>query len=90
MAETLMGPFPELTVMRRFGALNALCLLSLQAELTQLELQLKKASVADHLLSFQAQLERAEDARPQWDLILSAREKLKEYSNDDPSLTCIL
>ena len=90
LAETIMGPYPELTIVRRFRALNALSLLSLQAELTQLEFELKLVSQQDDesadtsiqnlSSSFEAQLGRTEAARPQWDSIVKMRAKLKEYS----------
>ena len=79
LAETLMGPYPELMILRRFGALDALSLLSLQAELSQLEWELKQISKSRDLLSFQA-LNWAGDDPEQRNLIVHIRKKMQEYS----------
>ncbi|KAK4550076.1 hypothetical protein LTR36_003043 [Oleoguttula mirabilis] len=79
LAEKLMGPYPELNITRRFNALNALSLLSMQAELTQLEVELKQASLAGGLTSFHA-LRKAQEDTPQRDLIAQIRKKISEYN----------
>lgn len=57
---SLMGAHPETAILRRFGSLNALNLLYLQAELTNLENSLHKAATAD---SKSGQFERSLYAR---------------------------
>lgn len=47
LAQTLMGSCPELAIYRGFGSLEAIRLLSLQAELTQLEAELRRRSAPD-------------------------------------------
>lgn len=42
-----MGPYPQLAIFRKFGSLNMLNLLSLQAELTRLEKKLKATVKSD-------------------------------------------
>lgn len=44
-----MGPFPQLAIFRRFGPLNMLNLLSLQAELTHLQNELKAVTNLDDM-----------------------------------------
>jgi len=88
-----MGANPEMAILRRFGSLNALNLLYLQAELTHLEAALEKEIQADfesgtrpreiyatHWESF-CDSATAEGGNPtQWNLMLQIRGKLKEYS----------
>lgn len=88
-----MGANPEMAILRRFGSLNALNLLYLQAELTHLEAALEKEIQADfesgtrpreiyatHWESF-CDSATAEGGNPtQWNLMLQIRGKLKEYN----------
>lgn len=93
---SLMSAHPETAVLRRFGYLNTLNLLYLQAELTNLETSLVEAAKAD---ARSGHLERAVYARDwqslseslhatkcdagnptQWKIMLHVREKLNEYS----------
>lgn len=92
----LMGDHPHYAIFRRFGALNALNLLYLQAEIHELELELRKQQEedeesnhpdrSDYARYWLALKESGEaDADPgndgrQWKLVLKIREKLKEYS----------
>jgi len=90
---SLMGAHPETAILRRFGSLNALNLLYLQAELTNLENALQKEAKADaesghfdrtlYNRDWQSLSESVttENGNPrQWELILQVREKLNEYS----------
>ena len=87
---SLMGAYPDTLIFRRFGALSAQNILYLQAELVQLEHELKESSLAN---------ERSGDAggkaifsrdwftlshfnegnEQQWCIMLRIRAKLKEY-----------
>ena len=90
---SLMGAHPETAILRRFGYLNALNLLYLQAELTNLENALQKEAKADaesghfdrtlYNRDWQSLSESVttENGNPrQWELMLQVREKLNEYS----------
>lgn len=89
LAQTLMGPCPELAIFRRFGSLEAIRLLSLQAELTQLEVDLRHISALDDASAneqirkfsscFQAQMDEGNENRIQWDLISKIRAKMEAY-----------
>lgn len=84
-----MGPCPELAIFRRFGSLEAIRLLSLQAELTQLEVDLRHISALDDASAneqirkfsscFQAQMDEGNENRIQWDLISKIRAKMEAY-----------
>ena len=94
---SLMGPHPEVAILRRFGALNAQNLLYLQAELVALEDDLRTIAAEDSasdnpdlaihsrdwytLSKLKSGTADGEDAGRQWATILSIREKLKEYSS---------
>lgn len=89
---TLMGQHPETAVFRRFDGLNMLNLLSLQAELTDLELQLQHIREEDdtsedplrmfHSIDFwELRQSRKAGDDLQWHILLSIRQKLQEYSN---------
>ncbi|GAW23977.1 hypothetical protein ANO14919_135560 [Xylariales sp. No.14919] len=90
---SLMGAHPEMTAFRRFGSLNALNLLYLQAELVGLENELQKQAEADaasghfensiyhrdwQTLSESATAEGR--GSTQWHTMLKARDKLNEYN----------
>jgi len=88
-----MGAHPETAIIRRFGSLNALNLLYLQAELTNLENTFHQEAKANqesgHLdrVLYARDWESLrdsvtdEDSNPaQWNLMLKIREKLVEYS----------
>jgi hypothetical protein len=90
---SMMGAHPELAALRRFGSLNAQNLLSFQAELTYLELKLKRCAKADadsghpdrtlydrdwQTLSDSAQA--LDGNSEQWQTILAIRKTLKQYS----------
>ena len=90
---SLMGAHPEAAIFRRFGSLNALNLLHLQAELTHLESELYRQAKADaesghferslYDRDWQtlSQSATAKDANPeQWKLLLQVRDKLRQYS----------
>lgn len=89
----LMGTHPEMTAFRRFGSLNALNLLYLQAELMSLEIKLQKQAEVDtasghfensiyhrdwQTLSEPTKTESGKST--QWHIMLEVRDKLKEYS----------
>lgn len=90
---SIMGSHPEVAILRRFGALNVQNLLYLQAELVALEDDLRAIAAEDnasrdpnraiysrdwHTLSNSKN--HGETAGKQWQIVLSIREKLKEYS----------
>jgi len=87
----LLGAHPDLAIFRRFMALNAYNLLSLQAELSQLESELKDIVIDDRTsedpekTQFEFSIFRLKCARDnpdhglQWSKILEIREKLREY-----------
>lgn len=93
---SLMGPHPEVAILRRFGALNAQNLLYLQAELVALEDDLRAIAAEDSasddpdraiysrdwytLSKSKSRTADGEDAGRQWQTVLCIREKLKEYS----------
>lgn len=85
-----MNLYPEIAVFRRFGNLNALNLLYLQAELQDLEQSLHRLQVRDsnspagaalHSVNwwYLAHSQDSENSE-QWQLFQKIREKLKEYS----------
>jgi hypothetical protein len=89
----LMGAYPELSIFRRFGALNARNILYLQAELTDLETKLLQAEKADlesgHVnrkiysrdwRTLSESVDVADGDSTQWKIFLRMREKLHEYS----------
>lgn len=93
---SMMGAHPEVAVFRRFGSLNAQNILYLQAELTSLELKLKKIvetnfasghqdrTIYDRDWQTLSDSAQAADGNPeQWLTILKIREKLKEYSKQE-------
>ncbi|KAI0975149.1 hypothetical protein F4678DRAFT_318818 [Xylaria arbuscula] len=90
---SLMGAHPEMTAFRRFGSLNALNLLYLQADLIGLENELQKQAEIDaasghfensiydrdwRTLSESAKTEGG--GSTQWHTVLKVRDKLKEYN----------
>ena len=86
-----MGTSPEVTIFRRFGALNAKNLLYLQAELVHLEKKLCELEERDNqsgegMKSQYARdwfwLSRSENDgnNEQWQTVLDIRKKLGEYS----------
>ncbi|KAK0620693.1 hypothetical protein B0T14DRAFT_567423 [Immersiella caudata] len=90
---SLMGAHPEMAILRRFGSLNVLNLLYLQAELTNLENELHCAARVDSESGHPDRAEYSrdwetlrnsvadEDGDPtQWKLMLQVREKLVEYN----------
>jgi hypothetical protein len=90
---SMMGTHPEAAIVRRFGSLNVQNILYLQAELTTLELELKRCAKADADSGHQnravydrdwrtlSESLQSQDGNPeQWKTILIIREKLKEYS----------
>ena len=96
---SLMGTHKGTAVFRRFGTLNALNLLYLQAELTNLENTLRQQAKAD---AESGHFERSIYARdwetlsesmaaenqhcPQWNTFLQVRKKLDTYSKYSRSL----
>ncbi|KAK3363925.1 hypothetical protein B0T25DRAFT_470168 [Lasiosphaeria hispida] len=90
---SMMGAHPETAILRRFSSLNALNLLYLQAELTNLENALHKEAKADaesgHFdrtlcsRDWQSLRESATSEKGgsrQWELMLEVRQKLNEYN----------
>jgi len=88
---SLMGQHTETAIFRRFGQLNMFNLLSLQAELTDLELQLQHIRQEDetsddplrmlHTVDFwELRQSRKAGDDLQWQTLLNIREKLQEYS----------
>ncbi|KAK0721753.1 hypothetical protein B0T26DRAFT_673541 [Lasiosphaeria miniovina] len=90
---SLMGVHPETAILRRFGSLNALNLLYLQAELTDLENAPQKEAKTDagsghfdrtlYSRDWQSLAESAtkQNGSPRrWELVLQVREKLNEYN----------
>lgn len=88
----LMGFFPEMAAVRRFGALNAQNLLYMQAELIDIERKLRNSQVLDNRSADEVKLYYArnwyflsqspqdtEDGE-QLRLVILAREKLEKYS----------
>ncbi|KAF2023662.1 hypothetical protein EK21DRAFT_80361 [Setomelanomma holmii] len=75
-------------VFKRFSKLNTLNLLSMQAELTLFEQDLKAISYLDENCVDAGRVKfarsvaelKSQPHNPQWNLILEAREKLKEYN----------
>jgi hypothetical protein len=89
----LMGAYPELSIFRRFGALNARNVLYLQAELTDLETKLLQAEKVDlesgHVdrkiysrdwRTLSESVDATNGDGTQWTIFLRIREKLREYS----------
>lgn len=87
----LMGPNLDVAIFRRFGALNMLNLMSLQAELVDLEAQLsdvmhedassddpKRKLYSERFSILQRSLEDGDGV--QWQMQLNIRNKLTEYS----------
>lgn len=89
-----MGLAPEVAVFRRFAFLNKLNLLHLQAELVEIENQLKETQDMDSKREgyerfyardwFFLNRSAVEGDNTQLSLLLSAREKLERYSEQAP------
>jgi hypothetical protein len=91
----LMGEFPEVAIIRRFSALSAQNLLYLQAELIQLEVDLRKYAQdddesshrdrKDYSLDWMAFRESSDELADegndgrQWETAMTIRNKLEEY-----------
>jgi hypothetical protein len=84
----LMGQYPEVSIFRRFGSLNMLNLLSLQAELIDLQIQFRDICIEDEespddsekrFSTYFRQLRNSEDSL-QYTMLLDIRQKLQEYS----------
>jgi hypothetical protein len=88
-----MSAYPDLAIVRRFQELNVQNVLYLQAELCDLEEQLRKQEETDSASQSQTQRWNARSWRSlqkgsalpggddsKWQLVLLVREKLKEYS----------
>ena len=86
-----MGHHPETAIFRRFDHLNMLNLLSLQAELTDLELQLQHIRQEDEMSEdplrqlqstdfWELRQSRKAGDDLQWKALINMREKLQEYS----------
>jgi hypothetical protein len=91
---------PELSIYRRFGALNAQNLLYYQAELVDLEESLKKQQTADNSTAnsrkskyakswYKLQDSDIDGDTEQLDLVLKVRKTLKEYSKYYASSTMV-
>jgi hypothetical protein len=85
----LMSQHSEMAIFRRFGNLNRLNTLHLQAELMHLEDKYYKLAEWDEKNSSRAYRSRdwwsltqpdREGKKEQWETLLEIREKLKEYS----------
>ena len=88
---SLVGAHQELTILRRFGALNAKNILYMQSELVHLQSELDGIEVENGLsgdsekLAFQVSLFNLKDSEGttkdlQWQKVLEIRDKLKAYS----------
>jgi hypothetical protein len=88
---SLMGKFPECAIFRKFGLLNAINLLRLQAELHDMEQQLKEVIDDDlqsgdpirelYALDFRLMKDNMEQGHSiQYELLLDIGKKLDEYS----------
>ncbi|THX44357.1 hypothetical protein D6D10_00414 [Aureobasidium pullulans] len=84
----LMGQYPEIAIFRRFAALNIVNLLSLQAELVDLQVQFRDIWAEDDASSdldeqefstYFRKLRRSENS-VQNEMLLEIRKKLQEYS----------
>lgn len=80
-----MGRMPQIAIFRRFGATNALDLLYRQAEIVQMETQLRDLQANDAKTEATAWYARnsyflSDDDSEQWKLFQELRVKLKEYS----------
>ncbi|MCJ1246684.1 hypothetical protein MMC30_003893 [Trapelia coarctata] len=88
---SLMGGYPEVAILRRFGALNIQNLLYLQAELIHLETELRESSHANQHSGDVHRVTMSKDwfmlahyhegNERQWAVALRIREKLKEYGD---------
>ena len=84
----LMGHYPEAAIFRRFGSLNMLTLLSLQAELIDLQAQFRDMCAEDNSsydpiekqFSTYFRLLRGAEDSIQYEKLLEIRRKLQEYS----------
>ncbi|KAI6910507.1 hypothetical protein KC318_g2947 [Hortaea werneckii] len=85
----LMGHYPETAIFRRFGALNMLNLLSLQAELIDLQVQFRDIWVEDDASvdldekdysTYFRKLVKSETSL-QYEMLLEVRKKLQEYNS---------
>ena len=95
----LMSCHTEFAIFRRFGKLSFLNLLYLQAELANLEVELKELAERDKADPRRkmyskywwrlAQSEEESDDREQWHKVLQVREKLKEYSQSASTLELV-
>ena len=93
-----MASYPDLSIFRRFGALNTQNLLFLQAEITHLERALNNIRRDDEETNNESGLtaqrnwyelsELSDDGEPnrQWVIIQNIREKLQEYSKNSHHL----
>jgi hypothetical protein len=91
-----MGPYPGMSMFKRFAPLNARNLLYMQAEIVDLEQQLEILAVDDEtgtevshhdfavkaLKLRESILDEDGDHGDQWEKVLEIRERLKEYSKD--------
>lgn len=83
----MAGPYPEVAIFRRFGELNTLNLLSLQAELISMQATFKAICKRDDVdnekfaTSFYQLNQSAGNANDdQYQMLMRIREKLREYS----------
>lgn len=92
---SLMGKHPEVAIFRRFSSLNVRNLLYFQAELVQLEIDLRKKQEecaasrqkanpngnSEALIDWQdCSLKHLKNDKTQWEIFQEIREKLKDYS----------
>ena len=82
---SLMGAYPEVAILRRFGALNVQNLLYLQAELVALESDLKQFAAegedqANRARDWYTLSQSRQAAGEEWQTMKKIRKKLKEYS----------
>lgn len=98
---SIMGRYFQMGILRRFGTLNALNLLYLQAELTELESELQEIADKDAKSDIPFRSDFAQDwvflSKPigngdekQWEKVLEIRAKLKEYSKRRPACAICL
>jgi uncharacterized protein DUF6594 len=86
-----MGHYPETAILRRFATLNSQNLLYLQAELVHLEKRLRELEAVNNQAQsgnkslyskdwYWLKASVDDDDDEQWQIVLEARAKLKEYS----------
>jgi len=100
VATAMALPHSKIPIFRKFGTLNLLNLLSLQAEVLKLQLEFGwMCEVDDHderrrlAFSFEELMETDSNGEPlhqQWRIFRQLRGKLKEYSKTATNIVCVM